>query len=459
MSTATATGAGAGAEGEAEGVETWSERADRLGRRMLLPLLAVATLLAVLSVTTGDYQGPVALRYVIIAIAAAAVWAAAMLRYPTTGVPPRVRTAVFCVHVLLGGVLVWLNPWFGVFAFTGYFLADELSPRLRRAGFATTAGVLSASQTAGYPDGWNVHTVAFVIMFGFNTLAVLSMVNLTNRVMAQNTERGQMIAELAETNSRLRASMDENAGLHEQLLIQAREAGVLAERQRLAGEIHDTLAQGFAGIITQLEAARQARSDPGEWSRHLELADSLARENLTEARRSVRALRPEQLEEATLPEALAELARGWSARSRVPAGVETTGTPVRAGADVETAVFRVAQEALSNVAKHAGASAVHLTLTYMEDLVLIDVADDGVGFEAGAAPGDGCYGLTGMRRRVESLAGSLTVESTPGDGTTVNAAIPLPAPAPVPTCRPPRPGAPPILPVASGGWPAARMGS
>ena len=113
-----------------------------------------------------------------------------------------------------------------------------------------------------------------------------------------------MIAELAEANRRLELALSENAGLHAQLLAQAREAGVLDERQRLAGEIHDTLAQGLVGIVTQLEAAEQARNHPAEWSHHLHQARELARSGVMAARRSVRALRPEQLENTPLVTAI-----------------------------------------------------------------------------------------------------------------------------------------------------------
>jgi signal transduction histidine kinase len=365
-----------------------------------------------------------------------ACWSLALIRYPVTGVPIVARHLVFCAHVLLSGVLVWANPWFGVFAFSSYFFADELGPQRRKPAFVVVAAVLAASQANGYPVAWNLHTVIYLVMAAFNVTAVVLMGNLINRVLEQNTERGRMIDELGEANRRLHASMAENAGLHAQLLVQAREAGIVEERQRLAGEIHDTLAQGLTGIIAQLEAARQARHDEVEWGRHLDLAASLARANLTEARRSVRALRPEQLEQATLPEAVGALARSWSEQSGIPVEIETTGIPAPVGADVEAALFRVAQEALANVGKHARATGVHLTLSYLDDMLLLDVADDGVGFTPADEPdpaddphrSDG-YGLPGMRRRLERISGSLNLESTPGYGTTVNAAVPVRNPA------------------------------
>ena len=188
-----------------------------------------------------------------------------------------------------------------------------------------------------------------------------------------------MIAELAEANQRLEEMMAENTGLQAQLLIQAREAGAGDERQRMAREIHDTLAQGLTGIITQLEAAQQTASD-AERERRIGNAKRLARDSLAEARRSVQALRPQALENSRLPEALADEVARWSATSGVAGEVETTGDARALHPEVEVTLLRVAQEALANVAKHAGASRAGVTLSYMEDVVSLDVRDDGAGF-------------------------------------------------------------------------------
>ena len=172
-----------------------------------------------------------------------------------------------------------------------------------------------------------------------------------------------------------------------QLLTQAREAGILDERQRMAGEIHDTLAQGLAGIITQLQAAEQASADPAGWRRHVTAATRLARESLTEARRSVEALRPAALETARLSDALAGVAERWSALHGIAVQVTTTGTARPVRPDAESALLRAAQEALANVAKHAGATRVGLTLSYMDHEVALDVRDDGQGFDPGLLTG------------------------------------------------------------------------
>ena len=235
-----------------------------------------------------------------------------------------------------------------------------------------------------------------------------------------------MIAELAETNQRLEAMIAENTGLQAQLLTQAREAGAGDERQRMVREIHDTLAQGLTGIITQLEAAQQTSHD-AERERRIGNAKRLARDSLAEARRSVQALRPQALENSRLPEALAGEVARWSATSGVPGEVETTGPARALHPEVEVTLLRVAQEALANVAKHAAASRAGVTLSYMEDVVSLDVRDDGAGFVPQAASNGspaGGFGLIAMRQRVSRLAGQLEIESEPGAGTAVSASLP-----------------------------------
>ena len=179
--------------------------------------------------------------------------------------------------------------------------------------------------------------------------------------------------------------MAENAALHDQLVVQAREAGVSEERQRLAREIHDTIAQGLAGVVAQLEAATQG--PPTEQARHLDLARSLARESLGEARRSVEALQPGALEGARLPEALAAYAKRWSQLHGVEARVETIGQPVPLATETEVTLYRVAQEALTNVGRHSGAQTALVTVSYGDDGVALDVGDDGHGFAADEVPG------------------------------------------------------------------------
>ena len=165
---------------------------------------------------------------------------------------------------------------------------------------------------------------------------------------------------------------------------------MLDERQRMAREIHDTIAQGLAGIITQLEAAGQARRPARPTgSGTSDNATRLARESLTEARRSVRAIGPEPLETAQLPDALAELVDRWSRAERRTGRDHHHRTIRPMHPEIEVALLRTAQEALANVAKHASASRVGLTLSYMEDVVTLDVRDDGAGFAGPPGPASG----------------------------------------------------------------------
>jgi signal transduction histidine kinase len=282
---------------------------------------------------------------------------------------------------------------------------------------------------------------AAVISVNVIPLCALAWMDWSNDTRA--AEREQALAEVREANRRLEATLAENAGLHEQLLTQAREAGILDERQRMAGEIHDTLAQGLTGIITQLQAAEQASGDPAGWRRHVTAATRLARESLSEARRSVQALRPEPLERARLSEALTGVAERWSALHGIAVQVTTTGTARPVWPDAEFALLRAAQEALANVGKHARAARVGLTLSYMDHEVALDVRDDGRGFDPGqlarGGPGHGAggFGLAAMRQRIEGLSGTLQVESEPGGGTAISARLPVaPAGAPMAALTP-----------------------
>ena len=360
----------------------------------------------------------------------AGAWVALLGTWAPRWARTRAGGAVFFTGmVVLFAALVACSPLFGFFIWTGYlWTLKSLRGRWQIAGAGVVAVFSAVSQIGGYPtvvdpDGWLI----FLVVLGINIGIATAMTYWTSVADAQNERRGQMLDELAEANAKLAAALQENAGLHAQLLTQAREAGVLDERQRLAGEIHDILAQGLTGIVTQLEAADQAADRPGDWRRHLGQARQLARDSLTEARRSVQALSPQPLTDGGLPEALAEVVDGWSTRTGVRAELITTGTAHRLLPEIETTLLRTAQEALANVDRHAQASRVALTLSYMEDLVSLDVRDDGAGFdpETPRTTGvNGGYGLSSMRERLHRIAGSLAVESEPGGGTALSASVP-----------------------------------
>ncbi|GGV16683.1 hypothetical protein GCM10010182_41990 [Actinomadura cremea] len=233
--------------------------------------------------------------------------------------------------------------------------------------------------------------------------------------------------ELAAAHARMSELARDNAGLQDELLERARESGVLTERTRMARELHDTLAQGLAGILTHLEAA-DAHVPPEHPARgHVDVARRTARENLAEARRWMLALRPAPLDGGTLAETLAAVVERWRTDNGARATVTATGSPVRLRPDAEETILRATQEALANVARHARARQVRVTLSFMDDVVALDVLDDGVGFDPDAPPGaseHGGFGLSAMRHRVTRVAGTLTVESAPGRGTALSVTVP-----------------------------------
>jgi signal transduction histidine kinase len=364
--------------------------------------------------------------------AAAAGWMLWMVTlHPAWTTRPGLMGGYYVGLVAFSAVLVLRSPLFGFFAFTGYVHALRLLPGgWRYVGVAATSVLAATSQTGGPPRPGGVGIATYLIVVAFNMLIAGAMSLVSQITYQQSQLRKQMIGELEDGNRRLESMMAENAGLHVQLLAQAREAGVADERQRMAREIHDTLAQGLTGIITQLEAATRARHDSDPWRQHLDQARALARESLTEARRTVQALRPESLDDAHLPDAIAEMAKRWAETAGIQVDVETTGDPRPLLPDIEVALYRVAQEALANVGKHAQATRVGLTLSYLDDVVLLDVRDDGVGFAPDAAKraragraGHG-YGLAAMAQRLRRVAGGLEIESSPGEGTAISASVP-----------------------------------
>ena len=210
--------------------------------------------------------------------------------------------------------------------------------------------------------------------------------------------------------------------------VRQRFALVLEERVRLAREIHDTLAQGFVGISSQLDAVALSIQDHKEMAaKHLELARKMARHSLTEARRSVMDLRDSALEGHELPAALSEAARQWTAGTPVRVQVDVSGNGHKLPEEMEQNLFRIAQEAVTNSVKHAHANEVHISLDLAPSRLSMVVADDGKGFEQTEAFSEigGHFGLLGMRERAERLGGELRLASEPGQGTKVEVTVPL----------------------------------
>lgn len=207
-----------------------------------------------------------------------------------------------------------------------------------------------------------------------------------------------------------------------------RDLGVLEERNRVAREIHDTLAQGFTGIVLQLEAAEQALQEgPDDVMEHLVRARELARDSLQEARRSVWDMVPQTLEQRSLDTALSEVIQDFAETGPEDASFDVEGQKRFLQPSVETALLRICQESLTNLRRHANASTVSVNLRFDQDLVQLTVTDDGTGFDTSAPRklGDGGgFGLIGMEQRARLLQGDLSVTSDEGKGTTIEVKVP-----------------------------------
>jgi signal transduction histidine kinase len=278
----------------------------------------------------------------------------------------------------------------------------------RPAAVLTTVAILLSPASAIANDGLRGPTLhillpmtAILVVFG-----VLSGKFILH-VIEESRGRADLIAELEESRA-------EVARL-------SREAGTAAERERLAREIHDTLAQGFTSIVTLAEAIKsELDSDPAAARRHVELTARTARENLAEARTMVAALAPADLTAGSLADAVRRQADRLADETGLTVRYEVDGALPAFGMAGEVVLLRGAQEALNNVRRHAGASAVAVRLSVVDGSVRLSVRDDGVGFDPDGVSG---FGLRGMRSRAEQVGGTLSVRSGPS-GTELTLEVP-----------------------------------
>jgi signal transduction histidine kinase len=310
-------------------------------------------------------------------------------------------------------VALSLNDWANVALFVlspQFFLLLSMIPAAAGIVLVNAGGVLvrwAIGDIAG-ASLWDVASmtllvIAFSIFFGHRVAAVSK----------QSAERGRLI-------ERLRQQQAEIAQLSEQ-------QGAATERERIAREMHDTLAQGFTSIVTLGHAVQgELDADPAAARRHVELMTETAQENLQESRRIIAAMTPGRLNGSPLPEALERVVARFGEETGVAAGFVVDGIARPAPPAVDVVALRVLQESLANVRKHAAARTVDVELAYLPGSVRLRVDDDGRGFDS-AAPRDG-FGLDGMAARVREAGGRFAVESAPGEGASV--VIELPAASP-----------------------------
>ncbi|WP_044495318.1 sensor histidine kinase [Nesterenkonia massiliensis] len=309
---------------------------------------------------------------------------------------------------LLWAVLTWLSPEGAYLVFPLFFLYLHVLPG--------PGGVAAIVVTTAFS------ILALGLHLGFSVGGVIGplvgagvalLIGLAYRALQREAEeRERLLAELIRTR--------------QQLAETEREQGALAERARLAREIHDTVAQGLSSIQMLLRAAERDTPEPG--AGYLKLARETAAESLADTRQIIRELTPARLDDG-LAAALRRLGQEQSDRASLP--VEVTAEDLDLPMGTQTALLRIAQGALSNAIRHANATRIAIELEREDDAVSLVVRDDGQGFDVSSAVADlheaDSFGLSAMRERVEQLDGALTITSAPGDGATVTALLPLPA--------------------------------
>ena len=199
-------------------------------------------------------------------------------------------------------------------------------------------------------------------------------------------------------------------------------SAIVAERTRFARDIHDTLAQGFTGIMMQLNAAEQRLDENSQQARvHIEKARQLASESLEEARRSVSALRNAALANGTLLDAIEQIGNKLTSDSGVQLETKLEGQPYALPEHCEANLLRIAQEALTNAVRHAGASNIRVMLAYRTGSVVLEVGDSGHGMTGLESSG---FGIDGIRERVRQIGGEVQILSHPGRGTRIVVTVP-----------------------------------
>lgn len=272
---------------------------------------------------------------------------------------------------------------------------------------------------------WAFGTVGSNLGFNLDTLVAVALLVLLlgfSAMMARYIEAFQIEAE------RNKALVAELKRTQQSLIEREREAGVEQERRRMAGEIHDTIAQHFASIITNLRAANELDgNDPAISRQHMSHAFSAAQQGLADSRSMLSTMQPDVLLGRSLTEVLQAIVAEWDATSPVSATFATEGSASQLTRAQESVLVRALQESLRNIGKHAQANRVDVTLSWLEDEVLMDISDDGIGFQPDSIDaGSNGYrmGLSTMESRVESAGGTFALESASGEGTSIAIAFP-----------------------------------
>ncbi|TFV90773.1 sensor histidine kinase [Blastococcus sp. CT_GayMR20] len=389
-----------------------SERARRISVFALHAAFVLMVGVAIVVVAVGDMDGRGTL------LAALGVWALAYVGFGPLGLTDWRResaTAYLAVLVAVVAVIAWQEPSLLFLMFLAYPQVWFFVEKVRVGALWTLA--LAVAAAAGPAIAWSRGDEP---LWGPGQTLVGMVFSLAMglwifRVLDESAERAALIRELERTRAEL-------AELHHA-------QGMAAERERLAREVHDTLAQGYTSIVVLAQTAA-AGLPPGAdgVAERLALIEEVARENLGEARAMVAAFSPLALDSATLVEALERLVERFGRETGLATRLDTSALG-DGGAELsrteEVVLLRGAQEALANVRRHASATAVVLRVSRVgageSAQVSVHVEDDGVGFDPEDAPG---VGLAGLRHRAEEVGGTVDVVSAPGQGTRVTVRVP-----------------------------------
>lgn len=392
--------------------ERWWDRVRPLWHGLYLGLLLLSALATAFATSTDARE-----RWLVLALLAIMAASYLILGYRLFDKPGGVRAAT---HLSV----TWLSFYAIVLITDGntpaYYVLFALFPQIwayltPRVAAVTSVVVIGAEAFVEVSlEGLTWDAVAerapdAILQTGLVMLLGLLIVG----VVRQTEQRAALIEELEATRSELADT--------------ERSRGVLAERERLAHEIHDTLAQGFTSILTLSQAIEASLDrDPDAVRHRLTLLERTARENLAETRALVGALAPVDLQGNTLPDALERVVGRWTEETGIPVELKLDGSRPTLPTVVEIVLLRAAQEALTNVGRHAGASHVQVTFTVVPDghgLATVSIVDDGKGFESDKPAGG--FGLRGMRARAQQAGGGLEVISAPGGGASVRVHVPI----------------------------------
>ena len=381
--------------------------------RFIAIFATIAFLAIVLALTdselgTGDRVAVVAL------IAGAIAWFVWRGRWES--LTSDARLAIFLAGQLVLVTLA-IRTWdgAGLLLFSAYWLGFaycRMWPALVYAAFLT----VSTQWAFGVFDNvqWADPSVSISIILGGSLALLISgmMVGYIEGFARESDRRAQLLEELRTAQA--------------ELAERERDAGMRQERERLSAEIHDTIAQHFTSIVTNLTAAEsRVEHNPDAARGHVDAAMTAARQGITDARRMVRALAPEVLTGRSISEALREIAT--SQHGPIAVQFEESGEPALMNRLHEAILVRALQEALGNIRKHSEATSATVTLSWEEDDMILDIADNGTGFDIGQATPqqDGSrMGLHSMRTRVESAGGTWMLDSSPGEGTSLAISFP-----------------------------------